>query len=195
MYICNSTKTRFFPLRKNLFTKKEFSVVEAIKTPFLFSLSISILLIVFTLSGKAQMPAHQNILMRNGGELAHELVGHIICEAIAWPVYKWTKLSVGKGLSVGILTAVAAGAFKEWIYDKQWGLGVFSIMDFLNTVWGALVGAVCIIPAMVIHMDKVYALEEEFGNIGDRIFVHPSDSLSVTGDTVFIKIVKPIKLD
>ena len=58
-------------------------------------------------------------------------------------------LSCVIGFGVGTL----AGLGKEYIYDKQWGKGVFSKDDYRMTAWGSLCGSIVL--RCVIDWNKV----------------------------------------
>lgn len=49
-----------------------------------------------------------------------------------------------KACLIGFGAGCLAGLGKEYIYDKQMGIGVFDKEDLRVTIWGSLVGAFCL---------------------------------------------------
>ena len=67
------------------------------------------------------------------------------------PIDKWAHLLVGIVIGIvvtllsnpiaGIVVALGAGAFKEWVIDAWMKMGDFDPMDFWATVGGGAIGA------------------------------------------------------
>lgn len=129
-------------------------------------MKITIILILITLSLNAQI---------DRGTL-HSIAGQAIGMPVGYYVYKKTN-SIGKGMFACVAAAFVVGTIKE-ISDKYLHTGTYNPVKILDTGWGGMVGAACLVPFMVHHQNKLYQLEERYGDINTNIFVHEKDSLN-----------------
>lgn len=129
---------------------------------------ITTLILALSLSINAQ-----NILMKDGGALTHNLGGQAIGMISGWVAYKRTN-KIWVGMLASVLSSAIVGIAKEEIWDRAWHRGTPTYQDKLNTCWGGMVGAICLVPFMVRHQDKIYEAEQLCNDIKNPIFLKDS---------------------
>ncbi len=73
----------------------------------------------------------------------HYLAGLGISAFAGYTTYHFTNRPF-LGCIVGSLAATAAGIFKESVYDKRWHRGTCDNTSAYTTIWGGLVGSLCL---------------------------------------------------
>ena len=73
--------------------------------------------------------------------LYHIIAGFLITVSSSLLIYHFT-LNEWISCLIGFLLGIITGLFKEYIWDKKWGKGVFNIWDAINTTWGSILGIV-----------------------------------------------------
>jgi hypothetical protein len=86
----------------------------------------------------------------NNDKLLHNIVGSLITFFSAYILYRYLQQSDIRSLIIGLVLGILSGLVKE-VYDKKIKKTQFNVLDFFATCWGALVGAVCLIPYFVIN--------------------------------------------
>lgn len=80
--------------------------------------------------------------MKIDDKTLHVYAGIVISIASALLMFYFTNIPIALTYLIALSTGIAAGAFKEWIYDKLLKLGQFSYADFYFTIWGSAIGTI-----------------------------------------------------
>jgi uncharacterized membrane protein YeaQ/YmgE (transglycosylase-associated protein family) len=107
------------------------------------------------------------------GTLKHNVAGQAIGMLSGWVAYKKTN-KMWVGMLTSAVIAGTAGYLKEKVYDQVWHNGTYSEKDMLNTGWGGMVGAICLVPIMKQHQDRIYEAEQMCNDLKNPIFLRDS---------------------
>ena len=129
------------------------------------------LLLLLSFTSQAQMTS--NGYKAKDGELKHNLAGQAIGMVSGWVAYKKTN-KIWVGMLTCFASAIIIGIAKEEIYDRNFKMGTPSDKDKLATGWGGMVGAICLVPIMKCHSDKIYEAEQMCSDLKNPIFLRDS---------------------
>lgn len=107
------------------------------------------------------------------GTLLHNVAGQSIGMLSGWVAYKKTN-KMWVGMLSCVLSSAIIGIAKEEIWDRKWHNGTPSDKDKLSTGWGGMVGAICLVPIMKKHQDKIYEAEQMCNDLKNPIFLRDS---------------------